>query len=817
MNLYSHLPDTHQSPSGGVIQLYNDGKFKEAEIIANAGLSMLISLYARGGSLSTKVLTQCNINKFSAYLDILYWVALKKAENNDIATPKELTISSANFFAKHLQATNLYEPIGFQKLYFHCANKIVELRDKLYKVYISCCWVDTATLYKNWNHLFEDRNFSKAGDSEDLSPEGERFKDENCDFILTDKMSEADYYVIIWGSQEPLTEWTKDRLSRTIFCRSEPLFPDTISFGGRAVKADPLNFLKFYDYTDKRYPNIAENWIKEKPSVLLNNIGNYRDFFKGNNTISAIVSDKYFDPGHIYRIDLLRYIIEQDISLSGEIAIDIYGFNNNLGFPEEIYKGPLPEYNKCEGLLKYKYTLIAENHAIDGYLTEKIVDGILSECLVFYWGCPNLEYLLPPFVNDISLPAPFVRLPMDDKVESLRIIVQAIQEDWWAKRIDSILHAKKYILTKMMMPHRISEVIREDIDRKILGEDAMNLLRLATSLKVIINETGYRYTKILYSGERYEALSEMLNRRLYPLFMRKYIPPILQKYNGRLEDIPDNTPFMQELCGNYTRDPKTIQSYIVHPQKGECLFNPTGTKFSIKNFSNSRIFQTFVINLARRPDRLKAFEERWLNSVSKGWFAEIFNAIDGKTLDVNDPTIQYLFRNNDFGFKPSIIGCALSHLSMWRSLLCNKEYDYYIIYEDDVEFVDNYEWKLWSCMQSITFAWDVLYLGHLVCYDHQTTHRVENNVLPVWENMVDYIIPKRTSWVGTASYMISKRGAKKLIDHIDKFGVQHGLDYFMQLATPRMIKAYALNPMLNFAEYASPLNPKGEVDTDIQC
>ena len=246
--------------------------------------------------------------------------------------------------------------------------------------------------------------------------------------------------------------------------------------------------MKFYDYTDKRYPNIAENWIKEKPSKLLNNIGNYRDFFKGNNTISAIVSDKYFDPGHIYRIDLLRYIIEQDISLSGEIAIDIYGFNNNLGFPEEIYKGPLPEYNKCEGLLKYKYTLIAENHAIDGYLTEKIVDGILSECLVFYWGCPNLEYLLPPFANDNALPSPFVRLPMNDKVESLRIIRQAVQEDWWSKRIDSILRAKKYILTKMMMPHRISEVIREDIDRKILGEDAMNLLRLATSLIQMYNK-----------------------------------------------------------------------------------------------------------------------------------------------------------------------------------------------------------------------------------------------------------------------------------------------------------------------------------------
>src|SRR5205814_3721207 len=107
------------------------------------------------------------------------------------------------------------------------------------------------------------------------------------------------------------------------------------------------------------------------------------------------------------------------------------------------------------------------NHSIKGYMTEKIYDAIIAECLTFYWGDPNIINSFET-INDCY---PFVLLPMADHKESTRIINQAFQEDWWSKHLPSILNAKKQILTKMMMSHRICKVIREDIDLKTYGKD----------------------------------------------------------------------------------------------------------------------------------------------------------------------------------------------------------------------------------------------------------------------------------------------------------------------------------------------------------
>ena len=94
--------------------------------------------------------------------------------------------------------------------------------------------------------------------------------------------------------------------------------------------------------------------------------------------------------------------------------------------------------------------------------------------------------------------------------------------------------------------------------------------------------------------------------------------------------------------------------------------------------------------------------------------------------------IKYIFRDNDFSMKPAVVGCALSHIKLWQRLVDDKENDYYLIFEDDVEFTDSYAWNLFSLMQSMTFSWDVLYLGHLVRYEQMQDHRLEG-ALPKWE------------------------------------------------------------------------------------
>jgi hypothetical protein len=90
---------------------------------------------------------------------------------------------------------------------------------------------------------------------------------------------------------------------------------------------------------------------------------------------------------------------------------------------------------------RYKYCFVAENNSEHNYATEKIWECILCESLCFYWGCPNLEEYLDPHS--------FVRLPLEDPAAALKIMQQAIKEDWWSQRIETIKLMKEKILTKL--------------------------------------------------------------------------------------------------------------------------------------------------------------------------------------------------------------------------------------------------------------------------------------------------------------------------------------------------------------------------------
>ena len=58
------------------------------------------------------------------------------------------------------------------------------------------------------------------------------------------------------------------------------------------------------------------------------------------------------------------------------------------------YKGSLPYHQKDQSILPYKYSFNVENFEIKNYYTEKLIDGILGETLVFYHGCPNIKDLI---------------------------------------------------------------------------------------------------------------------------------------------------------------------------------------------------------------------------------------------------------------------------------------------------------------------------------------------------------------------------------------------------------------------------------------
>jgi hypothetical protein len=149
--------------------------------------------------------------------------------------------------------------------------------------------------------------------------------------------------------------------------------------------------------------------------------------------ISTIQSCKNFDAGHKKRLEFIEHMSPR--------MENLYCFGSFHTASMKHYEGMLPPNQKENGLARFKYHFAAENNALDNYFTEKIIDGILCECLVFYWGCPNLETHLPA--------DSFIRLSLCDYEKDLEIIQRAISEDWWEKHLPAIREAKRIILNKL--------------------------------------------------------------------------------------------------------------------------------------------------------------------------------------------------------------------------------------------------------------------------------------------------------------------------------------------------------------------------------
>jgi hypothetical protein len=148
--------------------------------------------------------------------------------------------------------------------------------------------------------------------------------------------------------------------------------------------------------------------------------------------LSTICTSKYWDEGHILRINMIHHFEEKGLE------IDIYGKENTHAF--QHYKGVLDDNEKSKGILPYKYYFMMENCFEDNYASEKIWEPILSESLCFYYGCKNLS-------THIDSRA-YVQLERDCE-KSYQIICKAIKEDWYTQRLPYIKAAKRDILNRL--------------------------------------------------------------------------------------------------------------------------------------------------------------------------------------------------------------------------------------------------------------------------------------------------------------------------------------------------------------------------------
>ena len=248
---------------------------------------------------------------------------------------------------------------------------------------------------------------------------------------ITSENHNIDYYVII---NKP----RKDDIyipEKTILFQIEPWVRDNnknwgVKTWGEWSEPDESKFL--YVGTHKKSLNNVQWWVTLPlifPKIR-------------SNRVVSILSYKEWDIGHQLRINISKK----------SKYIDVFGRDNYHKLNN--YLGKLKDDKKESEYVKYKYCLVIENNYEHNYASEKIWDGILCECLCFYWGCPNL--------SDHIDPNCYVRLDENDIDKSLQIIHNTIQNNLWEQKIEIIKKEKLKIIEELGFFPRINKIINKD-------------------------------------------------------------------------------------------------------------------------------------------------------------------------------------------------------------------------------------------------------------------------------------------------------------------------------------------------------------------
>lgn len=704
----------------------------------------------------------------------------------------------------------------------------LEHSDKI-RIKLLCNWCTSFTLCHEWKHMMSNP---------------EKLQHYNLEFTWE---NDVDFFIII---NKPLNDKEFFIENRTIVFHMEPwCYDETQAWGvkswGKWARPDINRFL--HVRTHDRYYNNAFWQLSTT----------YTDFkrtpIKKTKMLSSICSSKYFDPGHIKRIDFLKYIENKN-----EISLDIYNHDNNCNF--KSYVGPHPPNYKDAGIMPYKYYFMAENNQEYNFITEKIWESILCECVCFYWGCENvLDY-----VNSEAI----ILLDLDDMEKSYNIVKRAIITDEWSRRIDVIRREKHAILDYYQFFATVERVLIHDmgmrkgitsnevdyrkyfmgagdVDYKLYNNksivyfleyqndneyDIINTIDALEKTKVIdlidniyiLVSEGYCET-LDPSGiaiDYKEDLRDEIVRRCKFSNINSYgklkfieVDFTESQIKNRLISIYLKT-FPRAIincnpCYDATCDAKVLgkmlsddlYSYGWNLQNDLLEDNSLTTESSQYNSKGDII----ILNLERRKDRKRCAtrlmrENNFIDSEYK-----FFSGVDGTALSITDFNAE-MFIGNDFNSRKGVIGCALSHYNIWRELI-ESDKEYYVILEDDIELCNNFKVRLNTVLDNLDS--DITYLGYTMTnenlYADSKRYRDDRNITINNFNVNQYL-------GGFFGYIITKDGATKMVEYIHKNGIKHGIDYLTKVN--KNLTQKECQPHLVYSEWVT--DKSANRDSDIQ-
>jgi hypothetical protein len=107
--------------------------------------------------------------------------------------------------------------------------------------------------------------------------------------------------------------------------------------------------------------------------------------------------------------------------------------------------------NKADAIDPYKYHLVIENHSCPHHWTEKLADAFLGYSLPIYFGCTNLDDYFPK--------DSYIWIDIKNYNESLERIRSLISDDEYAKRLPSIIEARRRVLEEYSTFSQLAKLI----------------------------------------------------------------------------------------------------------------------------------------------------------------------------------------------------------------------------------------------------------------------------------------------------------------------------------------------------------------------
>jgi len=203
------------------------------------------------------------------------------------------------------------------------------------------------------------------------------------------------------------------------------------------------------------------------------------------------------------------------------------------------------------------------------------------------------------------------------------------------------------------------------------------------------------------------------------------------------------------------------------------------------------MYSPYVISLGNPEEKLSYLRQN-------GLFPVLVPGVNGKLLTDEQITASVSPWHRVFGPK-SAIGCAMSHIEVWKMIRDSGE-DYGIIMEDDVILEREFTEKLTIALENVPDDYDILYLGCFGSEGESNFFTVTMNMLGMSNpsSVVNRYIKRPCVALGTHAYILSRKGVEKLIEKLDGAVYNH-IDYCLQdLASRGVLNVYVTTPRIAY-------------------